>query len=106
MVPATSGQVPGVGVSGLPQGLSQETDTPLSECTITIDRPLVHLMSEANQFSPAVLEVRSGDYGATVYRLVSFGGGHIKQGWFQIQVEGRTGWINSEAIGAKTSGCP
>jgi hypothetical protein len=104
VVPPEQGLSPGF--AGSPAGFSQETDMLLNKCTVTIDRPLVRLMSEASHFSPSVLEVRAGSYSATVYRLVSIGGGQIKEGWFQTQIEGRTGWINGDRISAKTNGCP
>jgi hypothetical protein len=93
-----------------PQPSSPSTPRPSAEhdsaCSITITNPLVSLMREPEEFSQELIRVGSGTYPTTDYTETTFG--NQTQGWFQVEVEGRTGWIKNDTwtIENKTSACP
>lgn len=86
----------------------QPTLTPAStmSCVLTISNGLVSLMSEADVFSQEIIRVKPGEYASLAYTEKTFV--NQQQGWFQIEVEGRLGWIQNDTwtIADKTSGCP
>jgi hypothetical protein len=75
-------------------------------CVVTIANTLVALMSEPSRFSQQLVKVRPGEYTMLEYKVVKFGS--QDQGWFQIEAEGRKGWIADDTwtIDSKTSTCP
>lgn len=77
-----------------------------SACVLTISRPLVQLMSEPDRFSRQIATVRPGEYTSLDHVITNFHG--LKEdGWFQIEVEGRKGWIvEGMTIDRKSSSCP
>lgn len=77
-----------------------------TDCVLTISNELVPLMSEPDTFSQEIMNVSSGDYPTSDFREVLFG--DTQQGWFQIEADGRTGWVRNDTwtIADKTSGCP
>lgn len=90
---------------------SNEPDTadssePPTDCVLTITNELVSLMSEPDTFSQEIIRVPSGEYPTSDFREIPFGG--TQQGWFQIEAEGRTGWVKNDTwtVENKTSACP
>jgi hypothetical protein len=85
-----------------------QTDHAVSptQCVITTVNPLVALMSEPNTFSQEVVQVPPGQYNVLAHRIVQFG--PTEQSWFQIQVDGRSGWVRNDTwtINSKTNACP
>lgn len=75
-------------------------------CVVTISNPLVSLMSEPDTFSQELVRVGPGEYATSDYTVTTFAS--QEQGWFQIEAEGRTGWIRNDTwtIAEKTSACP
>jgi hypothetical protein len=78
-----------------------------NKCVVTITNSLVALKADPETFSREIIGVPSGDYTVLDYKVVNFGG-LTNDGWFQIEVSGRTGWIvdNTWTINAKTQVCP
>ncbi len=74
-------------------------------CVVTIANPLVTLMSEPSRFSQELVKVKPGQYTSLDYKVVKFGS--QDQGWFQIEVEDRKGWIADDTwtIDSKTAAC-
>ena len=77
----------------------------VSGCVVTIANPLVALMSEPSRFSQELVKVEPGEYSTLGYQIVEFAGSD--QGWFQIEAEGRQGWIANDTwtISSKTNAC-
>lgn len=74
-------------------------------CVVTITNPLVALMGEPSKFSQELVRIKPGEYTTSDYKVVRL----VKdQGWFQIEAEGRNGWIANDTwtIASKTSACP
>lgn len=67
-------------------------------CVVTIQKTLVSLLKEPQQFSRELSRVQPGKY--TVIRVLD--------GWFEIQASGRTGWIPDDTwtIERKAIACP
>lgn len=106
-VPPTSSA--GEPTSGPPVSSGNPTSPPSSSttgCVVTISNPLVSLMSEPDTFSQELVRVGPGEYATLDYTVTTFGS--QEQGWFQIEAEGRTGWIRNDTwtIAEKTSACP
>jgi hypothetical protein len=78
----------------------------LTGCVVTIANTLVALMSEPSRFSQELVKVKPGEYTTSEYKVVPFAG--QDQGWFQIEAEGRKGWIANDTwtIASKTNACP
>ncbi|MGL5081229.1 MAG: hypothetical protein ACRC8A_07045 [Microcoleaceae cyanobacterium] len=78
-----------------------------SSCTLTISNTLVSLMSEPERLSRQIAKVRPGEYTSLDHKITSFHG-LKEEGWFQIEVEGRRGWIADDTwtIDRKSSSCP
>ncbi len=89
--------------SGNPTTPAQPSST---GCVVTISNTLVSLMSEPDQFSQELIRVKPGEYPTLDYTERTFV--NQQQGWFQIESEGRTGWIRNDTwtIADKTSACP
>jgi hypothetical protein len=81
-------------------------NTQLDDCVITIENPLVPLMSEPQPLSQELIQLDPGDYRALRYSVEDFAG--TEQGWFLIEAEGRRGWIknNTITIDEKSEECP
>lgn len=79
---------------------------PLSGCVLTIRGPFVDLMSKPDQFSQELIAVEPGKYTALNY--VTTNRVNREESWFQIELEGRKGWIanNTFNIDGKSSSCP
>lgn len=78
-----------------------------SGCVITIANPLVALKSEPDTFSQDVVAAPPGEYDVLNYTVQTDPGGNEK-GWFQIDVDGRVGWVPNSifSIAAKSDACP
>jgi SH3-like domain-containing protein len=78
-----------------------------SACVSTVSNTLVALLSKPDMFSRQIAKVRPGDYNSLDYKIISFHGLQDR-GWFQIELEGRKGWISDDtfAIERKNSKCP
>jgi hypothetical protein len=85
---------------------SSPQDNSSSACVLTISSPLVRLMSEPDRFSRQVATVSPGEYTSLDHTITNFHG--LKEdGWFQIEVEGRKGWVVEDmTIDRKSSSCP
>ncbi|MBF2002307.1 MAG: hypothetical protein IGS38_16495 [Synechococcales cyanobacterium M58_A2018_015] len=81
-------------------------DNSSSACVLTISSPLVRLMSEPDRFSRQIATVSPGEYTSLGHKVKNFHG--LKEdGWLQIEVEGRKGWIVEDmTIDRKSSSCP
>jgi hypothetical protein len=110
---------PGSSLTSFPRALPDEPEWPstdaqsqaastntVAQCTITIINPVVALKSEPDNFSRDLIHVTPGPYHALDHRILRSLSG--EEAWFQIEVDGRTGWIldNTWAIDAKTASCP
>lgn len=75
-------------------------------CVVTIVNPLVALRSEPAPLSQELVRVEPGAYPALEHTVMEFAG--QDQGWFQIEVAGRRGWVRDDTltIDAKTAACP
>lgn len=75
-------------------------------CVVTIANPLVALLSEPSRLSQQLLRVPPGEYSTSSYQVVQFAG--KDQGWFEIEADGRTGWIADDVftVDSKTAACP
>ncbi len=88
-----------------------EADDPAEEspsgCVITIANPLVALKSEPDTFSQDLIAVPPGEYDVLNYNVQTDPGGNEK-GWFQIDVDSRTGWVPNDifSIAGKSDACP
>ena len=82
------------------------TSTPTG-CIITIRNPLVALHSEPNRFSREIIQVNPGKYSVLEHQIINQGVLGTES-WFQIQTEGRKGWITDDTwtIEKKNSKCP
>ncbi|NBC05499.1 MAG: hypothetical protein GVY20_17580 [Bacteroidetes bacterium] len=91
-----------------PETNSSETNSvdSLSGCILTIDNPLVPLMSEPDTFGSEIVNVTEGEYEPTEYTVVE--NPVQSQGWFKIRVASREGWIknNTWTIASKSAECP
>jgi hypothetical protein len=78
----------------------------LSGCILTIENPLVPLMSEPDTFGNEIINVAKGDYEPSEYTVEETT--VQSQGWFKIRVDSREGWIknNTWTIAAKSDECP
>jgi len=78
----------------------------LSGCILTIDNPLVPLMSEPDTFGSEIINVTEGEYEPTDYTVEE--NPVQSQGWFKIRVDSREGWIknNTWTIASKSDECP
>lgn len=76
-------------------------------CVLTIRNRLVSLMSDPDSHSLQLIRLQPGRY-SPLDHIVKDEGFLGKEGWFQIQAAGRTGWIanNTWTIETKTRGCP
>ena len=76
------------------------------DCTVTIDNPLITLFAEPGQLSQGIGQVPPGTYRSSNYRETASTASTV--GWFQIEVDGRLGWLPDDAwtIAQKTSMCP
>jgi len=77
-----------------------------STCVLTISNPLVPLMSEPKRLGRQIAKARPGEYTSLGHKIIDRGLG--EEGWFQIEVEGRKGWIVDDTwtIDRKSSSCP
>jgi hypothetical protein len=82
------------------------TPTAVVGCVLTISNPLATIHTEPDTFSQEVSRVPAGDYVPSRWQEVQFG--QQTQLWFEISVNGRTGWIRSSTfdIESKSSDCP
>jgi hypothetical protein len=66
---------------------------------------MVGLKTEPSRFSQELVRVKPGAYTPVDYKVVRF---VEDQGWFQIEAEGRRGWIPNDtfSVDSKTSVCP
>lgn len=91
-----------------PLNNSSETNNTdqLSGCILTIDNPLVPLMSEPDTFGSEIIKVTEGQYQPTEYTVEE--SPVRSQGWFKISVDSREGWIknNTWTIASKSDECP
>jgi hypothetical protein len=78
----------------------------LADCRITIRHPLVALMREPDRLGQEMINVKPGDYTPLDHKMVSTM--VREEGWFQIEAEGRRGWIANDTwtIEEKTQTCP
>lgn len=93
--------------SSSPESSSPELSSAESaSCVITIRHPLVSLKSEPDRFSRDISGVAPGDYTPIDHKIVSTP--VSEDGWFQIEVDGRQGWIVNDTwtIDDKTASCP
>jgi hypothetical protein len=76
-----------------------------TECILTITNPLVALRSQPGWPNPELAKIKPGQYTALNRMVVPFAG--VNEGWFQIEAEGRKGWIpdNTIMIDSKTTAC-
>lgn len=84
-----------------------EAEPPPDEgCVVTIGNPLVSLMSDPDTFSQEIIRVPAGEYATLDFQEIEFAGN--LQGWFQIEADGRTGWIKNDTwtIAGKSDACP
>ena len=67
---------------------------------MTITNRLVSLHSDPDVFSRKIIKVEPGEYSVLNHNR--------NQSWFQIQAEGRTGWIKNDTwtIDKKNIKCP
>ena len=95
-----------VTASPTPRSSSNQESVPLSKCVLTIRNPLVPLMSKPDPFSQQLIAVKPGKYTALDYVIIKRA--NREQGWFQIELEGRKGWIMNDivTIKGKSSTCP
>lgn len=77
-----------------------------SACILTINNPLVSLMSEPERLGRQIAKASPGEYASLGHKIIDRGLG--EEGWFQIEVEGRRGWIVDDTwtIARKGSSCP
>ncbi|MBD2119319.1 hypothetical protein [Trichocoleus sp. FACHB-262] len=75
-------------------------------CVITVTNSLVSLLSQPYTFSRQLIRVEPGDYKVTEQVITSLG--KDEEGWFQIESQGREGWIEDDTwnIAEKNSACP
>jgi hypothetical protein len=99
---------PGPTNGSQPETHSSETNQTdqLSDCIITIENPLVTLMSEPDTFGSEIINVTEGEYEPTEYTVEE--NPVQSQGWFKIRVDSREGWIknNTWTIASKSAECP
>jgi hypothetical protein len=78
-----------------------------SVCVLTISNRLVSLMSKPERLGRQIAKVRPGEYTSLAHVITNFHG-LKEEGWFQIDVEGRKGWIVDDTwtIDRKSSSCP
>lgn len=72
---------------------------------MTITNPIVPLMKEPNRFGQQLVQVQPGQYQVLGSKTINFAG--KDQGWYQIQTDGRKGWIADDTwtISSKTGTC-
>lgn len=82
------------------------TAPPSKDCVLTIENPFVELKREPRHDGLTLGRVPPGQYRHLDYREVDWAG--RMEGWFQIDAEGRTGWIvyNTITVKSKTPSCP
>ncbi len=87
-------------------GTSPSEQSSVEGCVVTISNQLAPLKREPGMFSQDVMEIPSGKYSANDYATTEHAGSTT--GWFQIRIEGRTGWVADDTwhIADKTSECP
>lgn len=96
--------------AGVPTGSSdgpQQVVPGSTACVVTVRNTVLSLRREPKPFSQELIRVKPGTYPSLRYAESTLPGGQ-KQGWFQITVEARTGWVedNIISIDSKTSACP
>jgi hypothetical protein len=86
--------------------LSSPQTNSSSVCVLTINNPLVPLMSEPKRLGREIARARPNEYTPLGHKIVDRG--LREEGWFQIEVEGRKGWIVDDTwtIDRKSSSCP
>jgi hypothetical protein len=79
----------------------------LSGCVLTIQNPLVRLHEEPDPFSLDVGPAPRDTYVPIDTRVVEFVPGSPAR-WFQIEAQGRTGWVEDDGIqiASKSDECP
>jgi len=84
-----------------------EAERRRTTCIVTISNSLVSLMSEHDTFSRELTRLPAGDYTPIQHTIVDKGflG---QEAWFEIEVNGRTGWIRDDSwtLSDKSSPCP
>lgn len=65
-------------------------------------------MNEPDKFSREIANVRPGEYASLAHKITNRGSGLGEEGWFQIEVEGRKGWIadDTSTVDRKSPICP
>ena len=103
-LPASDLDGPAVSEEQPPGASSEEQVT--TDCVVTVDHALVPLLAEPDAFSQEVIRLEPGEYQTINYAETTFADQTL--GWFQIETEGRTGWIKNDTwtISAKTDTCP
>lgn len=81
-------------------------DNSSSICVLTISNTLVPLMSEPERLGRQIARVEPSEYTPLSHKIIDRGLG--EEGWFQIEVAGRKGWIVDDTwtIDSKSSLCP
>jgi hypothetical protein len=76
------------------------------DCEVTIANPLATLREQPDTFSQEITKIPASTYRVLASQNVTFG--PQTQRWFQINVDGRVGWLmdNTFNIERKTAACP
>jgi hypothetical protein len=79
---------------------------PTKGCILTINANNIPLMSEPDLKSQQIALLMSGSYASLSYRSIN-SYGMFTEGWFQIELKGRRGWIqdNTWTISNKSREC-
>jgi hypothetical protein len=76
-----------------------------SGCYITVIDPLTQIVSAPSPALSSGFPAAEGRYQALANRMVNWGGSITR--WFEISVDGRTGWVPNDGIQIRISaGCP
>ena len=82
---------------GAPEDLSQLSKEvkPLGNCAVRIRHSLVTLRGEPSHFAMDMGRLKPGRYSVFRSAVVNFAGIQ-KQGWYEVEVAGRKGWIQND----------